>query len=102
MGSKQGKILVVDDDNDTADLLREALDAFAQGGIVGNSPAIRTTLEMVHRVANSDATVLITGESGTGKELVARAVHNLSPHRDKPFIAVNCAAMPAPLLESEL
>jgi two-component system response regulator HydG len=80
----------------------EALDAFAQDGIVGNSPAIRTTLEMVHRVANSDATVLITGESGTGKELVARAVHNLSPHRDKPFIAVNCAAMPAPLLESEL
>ena len=71
-------------------------------GIVGNSPAIRTTIEMVHRVANSDATVLITGESGTGKELVARAVHNLSPHRDKPFIAVNCAAMPAPLLESEL
>ncbi|HTL33857.1 MAG TPA: sigma-54 dependent transcriptional regulator [Kofleriaceae bacterium] len=80
----------------------QALDAFMTDGIVGNSPAIRTTIEMVHRVANSDATVLITGESGTGKELVARAVHNLSPHRDKPFIAVNCAAMPAPLLESEL
>ena len=71
-------------------------------GIVGNSPAIRETIEMIRRVADSDATVLITGETGTGKELVARALHNLSPRRDQPFVAVNCAAMPAPLLESEL
>jgi two-component system response regulator HydG len=71
-------------------------------GIAGSSPAIRETIEMIRRVSDSDATVLVTGESGTGKELVARALHNLSPRRDQPFVAVNCAAMPAPLLESEL
>ena len=60
-------------------------------GIAGDSPAIRETIEMVRRVADSDATVLITGESGTGKELVARALHDLSPRRDHPFVAVNCA-----------
>jgi two-component system response regulator HydG len=82
--------------------LRTVVEGDPIDGIAGGSPAIRETIEMVRRVADSDATVLITGESGTGKELVARAVHQLSPRRAEPFVAVNCAAVPAPLLESEL
>ncbi len=74
----------------------------AVDGIAGDSPVIRAMVEMIHRVSDSDASVLITGETGTGKELVARALHELSPRREQPFVAVNCAAMPASLLESEL
>jgi two-component system response regulator HydG len=82
--------------------LRAAVRRDTIDGIAGDSPAIRKMIEMIQRVAGSDANVLITGESGTGKELVARALHQLSPRRDRPFVAVNCAAMPASLLESEL
>jgi Nif-specific regulatory protein len=71
-------------------------------GIVGNSPAIRRLLELVDRVAPRDTTVLITGESGTGKELIARALHYKSPRRERPFVAVNCAALSETLFESEL
>ena len=70
-------------------------------GIVGNSPAVRRMLEMIHTVAPSEATVLINGKSGTGKELAARAVHECSARCDKPFIAVNCGAIPENLFESE-
>jgi DNA-binding NtrC family response regulator len=70
--------------------------------IVGKSPAIREVFKIIDDVARSNATILISGESGTGKELVARAIHNRSARRDGLFVAVNCAAIPENLLESEL
>jgi len=69
---------------------------------IGHSPAIKSVFELIRRVAPTFSTVLITGESGTGKELVARAIHDNSPRRDKPMIKVNCVAIPDTLLESEL
>jgi sigma-54 dependent transcriptional regulator, flagellar regulatory protein len=68
----------------------------------GNSPAIRDVVGLIRQVAGHDSTVLILGESGTGKEVAARAIHDLSPRRNRPFVAVNCGAIPAELLESEL
>jgi formate hydrogenlyase transcriptional activator len=70
--------------------------------IIGNSPALEAVLKRVERVAPTDSTVLVQGETGTGKELIARAIHNLSPRAGRPFIKLNCAAIPFDLLESEL
>lgn len=70
--------------------------------IVTESPRMKEILSMVSRVADSEATVLITGESGTGKELIARAIHNAGPRADNPFIPINCSAIPESLLEAEL
>jgi len=75
---------------------------FARDGIVGRSAALRGVLGEVDIVAPTDSTVLVCGETGTGKELVARAIHARSPRRSAPFVTCNCAAIPGPLLESEL
>ncbi len=71
-------------------------------GLLGESPMLRSLRDLVARVAAADAPVLITGETGTGKELVARAIHQLGKGRNERFVALNCAALPEPLLESEL
>jgi DNA-binding NtrC family response regulator len=70
--------------------------------IIGESGAIQTVSREIQRVAPTDATVLLTGESGTGKEVFSRAIHQLSPRRDKSFVTVNCAAIPSSLIENEL
>ena len=82
--------------------LREQLQTASAGQFVGQSPAYLALLRNVREVSASSANVLITGESGTGKELVARAIHAASGRRDKPFIGINCGAIPDALLESEL
>jgi two-component system response regulator PilR (NtrC family) len=77
-------------------------DAHMIDGFVGRSPAMQQIRALIERVASSDATVLLCGESGTGKEVAARAIHTKSPRRDKPFVAINCGAIPEHLIESEL
>jgi len=83
-------------------LREEVADKYRFDNIIGRSPAMQEVFELIRRVADSPVSVLITGESGTGKELVARALHFNSPRREQPFLALNCAAIPATLLESEL
>ncbi len=83
--------------------LREQLSAAREiGGLIGKSQAIQNVLTLIHTVARSDATVLITGETGCGKELAARLIHQLSPRHERRFLAVNCGALAESLLESEL
>src|SRR3954470_11273516 len=72
------------------------------GAIVGESPRLERALEQLQRVASTDSTVLLLGETGTGKELFASRIHELSARRNRPMVCVNCAAIPATLIESEL
>ena len=81
---------------------RRARPARVIGALLGRSEKMREVHDLIQRVADTDVTVLIRGESGTGKELVARAIHTASPRKHRPFVKVNCAALPSELLESEL
>lgn len=84
-------------------LLREELDqSLGFSEIIGRSEKMVDVSRLIQKVAQSDTTVLLLGESGTGKELFARAIHNLSPRKSRPFVAINCAAIPSELLENEL
>jgi two-component system response regulator HydG len=87
---------------DEVQRLRRAVTPQGFGGLIGESPKMAELYRLLGKLAESDAPVLITGESGTGKELVSRAIHAASARRGGPFLAINCAAMPAQLLESEL
>lgn len=83
-------------------VLKKTVQRFKGSSIIGETPEIIAIKEMIEKVAPSDARVLITGENGTGKELVAQSLHDLSNRKGNPFIEVNCAAIPAELIESEL
>jgi len=85
-----------------ADLRLEMESRYSTHGIIGRGPRIQSVVQVIERIRSSNVNVLITGESGTGKELVARAIHYTSPRRKQPFIALNCAALPETLVESEL
>jgi transcriptional regulator with GAF, ATPase, and Fis domain len=88
--------------NDAFEFDRQLTGPGSVQGIIGRSPVLRHLLSLVATVAPADSTVLVEGETGTGKELIARAIHNLSPRCGRPFIKLNCAALPLDLLESEL
>ena len=81
---------------------RKLRDTGLMGSLVGPSKKMQEIFRLIEQVAPSTASVLITGESGTGKELVARTIHDLSPRKNKPFVAINCSAIPETLIESEI
>jgi Nif-specific regulatory protein len=89
-------------EQENVQLRRELTEKYRVASIVSNSSRMQEVFEMIHRVADSNATILLRGESGTGKTLVAKAIHHNSKRTKKPFVAVNCSALPETLLESEL
>lgn len=84
------------------ELRKKLYGSFQMGDMISRSQAMRNIFRMLPKVSQSDCTVLILGETGTGKELVAKAIHDLSPRKDNPFVTINCSALPDTLLESEL
>ena len=101
-GSIAGGVETFQDLTQVEQLQKELQARYTFEDIVGRSPAMMSLFEILPQIAESSSTVLIEGASGTGKELFARAIHNLSPRKKKPFVAINCAALPDSLLESEL
>ena len=101
-GEVEGLIGVVRDQSEIEQLRRAVDERFTKHDLVGRSAAMRQLIDAIDAVAGTDATVLISGDTGTGKELVARAIHNASARREKPFLTLNCAALNDNLLESEL
>jgi DNA-binding NtrC family response regulator len=87
---------------ENANLRAQLRERYGLPGLIAQAPAMHAVLDLVERVAPTDATLLIQGESGTGKEVIAKAVHHASPRAARPFVAVNCGAVPETLLESEL
>ncbi len=87
---------------ETAALKKVLRERYSLSGLIGRSPAMQRVFAVIERIANTDVPVVITGQTGTGKSAVARVIHGESARRDRPFVAVNCAALPEPLLESEL
>ena len=101
-GSMIGGVETFRDLSTVQQLRKKLRDKYTFADIIGRSPAMQQLFDVVPHYAESDSTVLIEGDSGTGKELFARAIHHLSRRRQARFIAVNCAALPDTLLESEL
>lgn len=88
--------------HENENLRRQVQERYSLPGLIAHSAEMQRVLDLVRRVAPTDATVLIQGESGTGKEVVAKAIHHASPRAGRAFVAVNCGALPEPLLESEI
>jgi PAS domain S-box-containing protein len=101
-GAILGGVETFRDNTVVEELRRELSGAFRQGDMVSRSPLMKKIFAVLPQVAESDSTVLIEGETGSGKEIMAKALHGLSSRRDKPFVAINCGALPDALLESEL
>jgi PAS domain S-box-containing protein len=101
-GRVKGAVETFRDLTESQILRRKLKQRHTLGDIVGQSQVMTRVLDILHPLATSEASVLLLGESGTGKELFARAIHDLSRRKDKPFVAVNCVAMPETLLESEM
>ena len=101
-GEVIGGVEIFRDLSQVESLRKELNEHYQVGDIVSRSPSMHRIFKILNQVAESESTVLIQGETGTGKELFARAIHNLSPRKKKPFVAINCGALPDTLLESEL